>query len=166
MSTPTSPRPLQRLSSLALLRRIAVSSVAQAPQVAAVFLEKVVGHVAEHRRGALLVARVAGVVEDADALLPCRVGELPGGRPAGAPRAVGCPCGDLAADPRAEQDRSAQQPEERRRRALRDVDAQLLGVRAPVALEERAGEGAPGRPGHAGEDALVRRERCAPAFVR
>src|SRR5215211_7319313 len=139
---------LELLQQLALARRIPAGGVTQAAQVAAVGVDEVPRGVLEHVRRALVIARVAGTVQRLRALRPGRVCQLARRGPAVRGERTGGGDPEVGGDPRAQQQRGAEEPEEGRRAAAVEPDADLLGVRRAVALEQRPHDGSRRSGGH------------------
>src|SRR5215207_5303295 len=141
---------LELLEQLTLAARIASGGVAQRAQVAAVRVDQVPRRVLEHARRPLVVARVSGPIEDLRPLRPGGVGELARRGPSGFRERAGRRDREVRGDPRAQQQRGAQQPEQRGRAAAAQPDADLLRVRPPMAVEQRSHDRLGRRSGHRG----------------
>src|SRR5919109_3148304 len=129
--------PLELLQELPLALWVVLRLFAKLAKVAVPAIEHRLGHVPQHRGGALLVARVAGVVQRRHPLSPGRVRHLARRPPAATLQVAGRLRGDRRVDPGAVEDRRAQQLEEVRGRLLADVDPELLGVGLSVPVEQR-----------------------------
>ena len=128
---------LELLQQTPLLVRLAVRRFPQPAQIAAVELDETGRALAEHRRGPLVVACIARPVEDVGPLLPVRLGHLLGRGPACLGQCFRGLDRDLAADPRAEEERGGEPAEQGRGSARRDVDADLLTERPAMPFEEQ-----------------------------
>src|SRR5690606_29940347 len=120
---------LALLEQGALPGGVAPGRLAQPAQIAAVLVEQHPCGIAQRARGALVVAGVAGLVQDAGALLPGRLRHLLRRGPALLRERARRLHGDLRADPRAQERRGAQPAIEHRGRVAREVDPELCRIR-------------------------------------
>ena len=107
---------LALLEQPALHRRITLRGAPEPAEIAAVSVDEKLGGIAQRRGGPLVVAGVAGLVQDAGTLLPGCLGHPGGCRPAPAEQRAGGVEGGRGPDARAHQQGHDQQPEGPRRR--------------------------------------------------